>query len=92
MKIKITKSGISFGSLVKVFSIGYFIGMVILLTLMLAVLAFPKWHQSMPGYLWLFFPVLIAIQSILTAVIVAAGVKLYGKVSKFEVSSYEEKF
>ncbi len=91
MEIKITKSGISFGSLVKLFSIGYFIGMGILLTLMLGIFAYPKWHQSMPVYLWLIVPALIAIQSFLTAVIVAAAIKLYGKLNKFEITSYEEK-
>lgn len=90
MKIKLTKTGVSFVSLVKLFSIGYFIGMGFLMSFVLAVFAFPKWHQSMPGYLWLVFPVLIALQSFLIAIIVAVGIKLYGKVSKFEVSLYEE--
>ena len=91
MKIKITKSGISFGSLVKLVSTGFFIGWGILLPLIFAALSYSEWHRPMPGFLLLIFPILIAIQSLLTAVIVAFGVKLYGKVGKFEISSFEEK-
>ena len=90
MRIKLTKSGISFGSLVKLYSVGYFIGMGILLALIFIPVGYLKWGQTMPIFLWLMFPVLIAIQSLFTAVVVAAGVKLYGKVSKCEVSYEEE--
>jgi multisubunit Na+/H+ antiporter MnhE subunit len=46
----------------------------------------------MPGlfFFWLIFPVMLAFQSLFTAVIVATGVKLYGKLGKFEVSSEEK--
>jgi len=90
MKIKITKSGISFGSLVKLVSVGFFIGMAILMPLMFAVLSFSEWHRPMPNSLLLMIPILLAIQSLFTALTVAVGVKLYGKVSKFEISSFEK--
>jgi NADH:ubiquinone oxidoreductase subunit K len=91
MKIKIAQSGISFGSLVKLVSTGFFIGWGILLPLIFAALSFTEYHRPLPPFVFLMFPVLIAIQSLLTAVIVALGVKLYGKLSKFEISSFEEK-
>ncbi len=90
MKIKITRTGISFGSLVKLVAVGYFIGMAILLPLVFAVLSFTEWHRPMPDFMLIMIPVLIAIQALLTALIVAAGVKIYGKASNFEVSSFEE--
>jgi hypothetical protein len=90
MKIKFTNSGISFGSLVKLCSVGYFIGMGILMVLMVGVWSFTKLGEDMPGFLWLMLPVLLALQSLFTAVIVAAGLKLYGKVRKFQVSPYGE--
>jgi hypothetical protein len=91
MKIKITESGISFGSLVKLVSTGFFIGWGILLPLIFAALSFTEWHRPLPPFVFLMFPIFIAIQSLLTAVIVAFGVKLYGKLSKFEISSFEKK-
>ena len=91
MKIKITKSGISFGSLVKLVATGFFIGWAILLPLIFAAFSFSEWHRPIPDGLLLILPIFIAIQSLLTAVIVALGVKLYGKFSKFEISSFEEK-
>jgi len=91
MKIKIIESGISFGSLVKLVSTGFFIGWSILLPLIFAAFSFSEWHQPLPPVVLLMFPILIAIQSLLTAVIVAFGVKLYGKFSKFEISSFETK-
>ena len=91
MKIKITRSGISFGSLVKLVSTGFFIGWGILLPLIFAALSFTEWHRPLPPFVLLIFPILIAVQSVLTAVIVAFGVKIYGKLSKFEISSFETK-
>ena len=91
MKIKITESGISFGSLVKLVSVGYFIGTALLTPLIFAALSFTEWHRPIPGFLLLILPILIAIQSALAAVIVAFGVKLYGKVIRFEISSFVEK-
>jgi hypothetical protein len=91
MKIRITETGISFGSLVKIVSTGFFIGWGILLPLIFAALSFTEWHRPLPPFVFLMFPILIAIQSLLTAVIVAFGIKLYGKLSKFEISSFEEK-
>jgi hypothetical protein len=88
MKIKLTKSGISFGSLVKLVSVGYFIGMVILFFVFVPFL-YSDWGETMPIYLWLMFPILIAVQSLIFALIVAAGLKIYGKFSKFETSSFE---
>jgi len=89
MKIKLTKSGISFGSLVKLFSTGFFIGMGIFFVFIFVPLTYSEWGETMPVFLWLMFPIMIAVQSLLVAVIVAAGVKLYGKFSKFEISSCE---
>ena len=91
MKIKVTKSGISFGSLVKLVSVGFFIGMAILMPLMFAALSFSELHRPMPNFLLLIIPILLAIQSLFTGLTVAVGVKLYGRVSKFEISSFEEK-
>ena len=91
MKIKITESGISFGSLVKLVSVGFFIGMGIITPLLFAVLSFSEWHRPVPSFLLFIFPILLVIQSLFTAVIVAAGVKLYGRVSKLEISSSEKK-
>ena len=91
MKIKITKSGISFGSLVKLVSVGFFIGMGILTPLLFAALSFSEWHRPVPDLLLFIFPILLVIQSLFTAVTVAVGVKLYGRVSKFEISPFEEK-
>ena len=91
MKITITETGISFGSLVKLVSTGFFIGLGILLPLIFAALSFTEWHRPLPPFVFLMFPILIAIQSLLTAVIVAFGIRLYGKLSKFEISSSEEK-
>jgi hypothetical protein len=88
MKIKLTKSGISFGSLVKLVSVGYFIGMGILFVLCVPFF-YSAWGETMPVFVWLMFPILIAVQSLIFAVIVAAGVKLYGKFSKFETPSCE---
>ncbi len=85
MKIRLNKSGISFGSVVKLFSVGYFIGMGILLVLVFVPLCYFKWGDSMPLFFWLVFPLLIAIQSLFTAVVVAAGLKLFGKASKYEL-------
>ncbi len=90
MKIKITKSGISFASLVKLISVGYFIGTAILLPLMFAVFSYSEWHQPIPTSLLFMLPVLIVLQALLTALIVAVGIKLYGKVSRFEISSEEK--
>jgi hypothetical protein len=90
MKIRFTKSGISFGSLVKLYSVGHFIGMGILMVLMFGVWSFTKLGENMPGLLWLMLPVILALQSLFTATIVAAGLKLYGKVRKFQVSTLEE--
>jgi hypothetical protein len=85
MKIKIRKSGITFGSLVKLFSVGYFVGVGILLVLVSVPLCYFKWRDTMPLFFWLIFPILFAIQSLFTAVVVAAGLKLYGKASKYEL-------
>ena len=87
MKINITKAGISFGSLVMLFSVGYFIGVGIPGILF----CFIYLYSCMPILTWLLFIPLAAIQSILFAVMVAGGIKLYGKLHKFEVSFYEEK-
>jgi hypothetical protein len=87
MKIKLTKSGISFGSLIKLISVGYFIGMGILFVFIFVPLVYSEWRETTPVFLWLMFPIMIAAQSLIFAVIVAAGVKLYGKFSKFETSS-----
>ena len=90
MRINITKAGISFGSLVVLFSIGYFIGVGIPMILF-AVIFLSKGYSYMPSLTWLLFIPLAAIQSILFAVMVAGGVKLYEQLHKFEVSFYEEK-
>jgi hypothetical protein len=86
MKIKLTKSGISFGSLVKLVSVGCFIGMGILFVLFVPFF-YSDWGETTPLFVWLMFPIVIAVESLIVAVIVAAGVKLYGKFSKFEISS-----
>jgi purine-cytosine permease-like protein len=91
MKIKITPSGISFGSLVKLVATGFFIGWGILLPLIFGALSFTEWHRPLPPVVFLIFPVLIALQSLVTALIVAFGIKLYGKLSKFTISSFEER-
>jgi hypothetical protein len=91
MKIKITESGISFGSLVKLVSVGFFIGMGILTPLLFAAVSYTEWHRPVPSFLLYIFPILLGIQAVFTAVIVAAGIKLYGKLSKFEISPPEEK-
>lgn len=90
MKIDITKSGIRFGSMVKLFSVGYFIGMTILLVLVLAPVAYFGWGEPFPAIAWLIFPVLLVFQSLFSAMMVAAGIKLYGKVNKYEVCFKEE--
>ena len=89
MKIKLTKTGISFGSLVKLVSIGFFIGMSILFVLFIPFI-YARMGETMPIFFWLMFPILIALESLIFAVIVTAGVKLYGKFIKFEISSCEE--
>jgi hypothetical protein len=89
MKIKLTKSGISFGSLVKLFSVGHFIGMGILYILIFVPLGYLKWGQTMPAFFWLMLPFITGVQSLFIAAVVAAGVKLYGKMGKFETSSCE---
>jgi hypothetical protein len=88
MKIKLTKSGISFGSLVKLVSVGCFIGMGILFVLWVPFF-YSDWGDTMPLFVWLMFPILIAVESLIVAVIVAAGLKLYGIIGKFETSSCE---
>ena len=90
MKIKLTKSGISFSSLIKLISVGYFIGMCIFFVFIFIPVAYLEWGKTMPVFIWLMFPIMIAAQSLIFAVIVAAGVKLYGKCGKFEISSCEE--
>jgi uncharacterized membrane protein len=84
MRIKLTNSGITFWSLVKLFSIGYLVAMGILLVAVFVVLIYFKQHD-IPTYAWFMFPIMIAAQSVFTAVLVAIGVKLYGKVNKFEI-------
>ena len=91
MKIRITQSGISFGSLVKLVATGFFIGWGILLPLIFGALSFTEWHRPLPPALLLMFPLLIAVQSLLTAVIVAFGIKLYGRWTRFEISRIDEK-
>jgi hypothetical protein len=56
MRITLTESGIAFGSLVKLYSVGFFIGMGILLPFIFAVFSLTLWrHQPMPGlfFFWL---------------------------------------
>ncbi len=89
MKIKLTKSGISFWSLVKLFSVGFFIGMGLFFVFVFVPISYSQWKEAMPISLWLMFPFIIAVQSLLIGVMVAAGVKLYGRFSKFEISSCE---
>ena len=89
MKITITKSGISFGSLVKLFSVGHFIGIGILMFFSFVAISYLKRGDPIPLFFWLMFPIMLAVQSLFVAVVVAAGVKLYGKVGKFETPSCE---
>lgn len=92
MRIKLTKSGIGFGIMVKLCSVGSLIGVGIILALMFAPFTLTKWHRDTPGFLWLVFPILLVLQSVFIGVIVAAGITIYGKFSKFEMSSLEETF
>ena len=89
VKIKLTKSGISFGSLVKLFSVGNFIGIGILYILIFVPLSYLKLGESMPAFFWLISPFITAVQSLFIAVVVAAGLKLYGQIGKFETFSSE---
>lgn len=52
-------------------------------------LAYLKWGETMPAFFWVMVPFMTAVQSLFVAVIVAAGVKLYGIIGKFETSSCE---
>ncbi len=91
MKIKITKSGISFGSLVKLVATGFFIGWGLLLPVIFAIASYSEWHRPLPSIVFWIFPILVAVQSLFTGLVVAFGIKLYGKLTKFEISSFEEK-
>jgi hypothetical protein len=89
MKIRITKSGITFGSLVKLVSIGYLIGMGVLSLLGFVLLSHFD-RGGVPAKAWIIFPVLIAFQSLLTGVVVAAGFKLYTKLDRCKISCDHE--
>ena len=89
MKLKLKNSKITFGSLIKLFSVGYFIGMGILMLLIFVPVCYLKYGDTWPVFFWLMFPVMIAVQSLLIAVVVAAGLTLYGKVGKWELVTVE---
>ncbi len=61
----------------------------ILYILIFVPLSYLKWGERMPVFFWLISPFITAVQSLFIAVVVAAGLKLYGKIGKFETFSFE---
>lgn len=86
MRIFVTKSGISFGSTIKLVFVGHIIGMVVFVPLIFIPFIFnPGFSHPMPGAFWFMIPLGIAGQSLFTALIVTVGIKIYEKIRKLEI-------
>ncbi len=87
MRINITESGIGFGSLVKLISVGYFIGTLFLVPMFFVPLFLdPGFRGNGFRSAWLFIPPLLVAQSLFTAVIAAVGIKVYEKIRRLEIT------